>query len=95
MKTGIRPFTRELRKQGFEFCFRDRSGGAACTEFAKREGDRELRVQFWDEGPHRVSHGTYGQYGLRQTTEPTSFSTVPEMLAAIKLEWTRPSTLVA
>jgi|SRR5882724_49108 len=87
----IRPFTSVLRKQGFEFCWCDRSGGCKTTQFAKREGDRELHVQFWGDGPHRVSHGTYGQHGLRETTEPTSFSTVAEMLLALKLEWARPS----
>lgn len=95
-KSTIRPFTVQLRKQGFEFCFCDRSGGCKVTQFAKRQGDRELHVQFWDDGPHRVSHGTYsklgnGREGLRETTTPTSFATVAEMLQAVEAEWTRPS----
>lgn len=92
----IRPFTRELRKQGFEFEFRDRGGGTTVTQFRKRQGDRMLHVQFWASGKHRVSHGTVtklpnGQEGMRETTTPTDFTTVDQMLKAIELEWTRPS----
>lgn len=95
-KTTIRPFTTQLRKQGFEFCFCDRGGGCKVTEFSKRQGDRQLRVQFWGDGEHRVSHSTYsdlgnGIEGLRGATEPTDFTTVAEMLEAIAAEWTRPS----
>lgn len=95
----VRPFCRELRKLDFEFCFRDRGGGATVTQFAKREGDRELHVQLWGGGAHRVSHGTYvklpgGREGLHETTLPTDFRTVPEMLEAIALEWKRPSTVI-
>lgn len=88
----LRPFTTVLRKQGFEFHFRDRSGGNSCTQFTKRQGDRQLRVQLWGDGKHRVSHGIYGKHGLRETTLPTDFSTVAEMIAAIEHEWTRPTT---
>jgi hypothetical protein len=80
---------------GFEFCFCDRSGGTIVTEFAKREGDRQLRVQFWKDGHHRVSHGSYGEHGLHETTPPTDFETVPDMLKALAFEWSRPSTKVA
>lgn len=66
------------------------------TELSKRVGDRELHVQLWGDGQHRVSHGTYqklpnGREGLSGTTEPTSFSTVTEMLDALAHEWRRPS----
>ena len=88
----LRPFTTELRKQGFELAFRDRGGGTTCTQFVKRQGDRELHVQLWAHGLCRVSHGTHGPLGLRQTTEPTEFETVGEMRLAIQLEWIRPST---
>jgi hypothetical protein len=96
---AIRPFTRELRKAGFIFEFRDRSGGAEVTEFSKRQGDRKLRVQLWKDGAHRVSHSTItkldgGLEGENGTTIPTDFRTVPEMLLAIELEWVRPSTPV-
>ena len=93
----IRPFTNELRKQGFQLDYRDRSGGTTVTEFKMRKGDREVRVQFWADGKHRASHGTYrtlknGVEGYRETTMPTNFRTVPEMLKAVEREWTRPST---
>ena len=96
---AIRPFTRELRKLGFVFEFRDRSGGAEVTEFSKRQGDRKLRVQLWKGGGHRVSHATItkldgGLEGEHATTLPTEFRTVSEMLKAIELEWSRPSTPV-
>lgn len=91
-KVNIRPFTRELRKQGFDFEWRDRSGGTECTQFTKRQGDRRLRVQFWKDGNHRVSHGTYSsEHCYSETTLPTSFKTVEGMLAAVAAEWTRPS----
>lgn len=96
MAETLRPFTRELRKRGFEFCYRDRSGGTTVTEFYARKGDRFLRVQFWGDGKHRVSHGTHtklsnGTEGAHSTTPPTNFETVPTMLAAIEHEWVRPS----
>lgn len=95
----IRPFTRELRRQGFVFCYRDRGGGCVVTEFAKRQGDRTVRVQFWDHDqakPHRVSHETHsalpgGGEGTRATTLPVYFGDVPEMLLVILAEWKRPS----
>jgi hypothetical protein len=98
MVDTLRPFTRELRKQGFGFRFRDRSGGTTVTEFSHHRGDRGLRVQLWGTGKHRVSHGTYHRINgidcLHETTPPTDFETLPEMLAAIELEWRRPSTIV-
>lgn len=89
----IRPFTTALRKDGFEFCWCDRSGGTKVTQFSKRVGDRELHVQFWDDGHHRVSHGTHGEHGLHETTEPTDFRTVEEMRIAVAFEWRRVSAL--
>jgi hypothetical protein len=88
---SIRPFTRELRKLGFELDFRDRSGGTVCTQFKLRKGDRELHVQFWADGHHRVAHGTHGLHGLHECTPPTEFETVPHMLTAIDYEWIRAS----
>lgn len=93
----IRPFTRELRKQGFEFCYCDRGGGDKVTEFAKRQGDRTVKVQFWRSGLYRASHGTHSQLpsgheGCCETTRPAIFKTVPEMLKVVEAEWSRPST---
>jgi len=87
----IRPFTRALRAQGFELEFRDRSGGTTVTQFKRRAGLRELHVQLWGSGYHRVSHGTHTRYGLHECTTPTEFKTVPEMILAIKYEWLRAS----
>jgi hypothetical protein len=87
----LRPFTSELRRQGFDLEFRQRGGGTTVTQFEKRIGDRGLHVQLWADSGHRVSHGTYSKHGLHETTKPTGFATVEEMKAAIEFEWTRPS----
>lgn len=94
----IRPFTHVLRKNGFELDFRSRSGGTTVTQFKKRSGNRELHVQLWADGNHRVSHGTYskinGRDCLHETTRPTDFKTVAKMKAALVFEWNRSSTKV-
>lgn len=88
----LRPYTTVLRRAGFQFGYRSRAGDCHVTEFWKREGDRELKVQLWADGKHRVSHGIHGKHGLRQSDTPTDFETVADMECAIKREWTRPTT---
>ena len=95
----IRPFTRELRKLGFEYCYCTRHQGEKTTEFAKRDGNRTVRVQFWSRGLYRVTHADHlplpnGRESVTETTPPTVFTTVAKMLAAVQAEWTRPSGLL-
>ncbi len=92
----LRPFTRKLREMGFTLDFRDRSGGTTVTQFIKRDEDRELHVQLWANGSHRVTHGSYkvinGHDCLHETTLPSDFTTLEGMKYAILYEWIRPST---
>lgn len=92
----LRPFTRELRRLGFERQYRQRHQDGDVTEFRATRGDRFVTVQLWSDGSHRAAHGTRtglesGIIGEHETTCPTNFRDVQGMLRAIAYEWARPS----
>jgi hypothetical protein len=71
----------ELRHYLAKRTFCDNS--VVCYEFTV--GDRQIDLQLWNDGNHRVSHFLRG----RMSTVPTDFKTVEEMKAAIQRELTR------
>ena len=92
----IRQYCAALRMDGFTLQFRDRSGGTTVTQFAKRIGNRQVKVQLWANGGHRASHGTYKRINgcdcLSETTMPTDFTSLGGMRTTILREFKRPST---
>lgn len=75
-----------LRKLGFKKVWHTTSGGQATTQYDKRLADgRELHVQIWADGGHRVSHSFNGC----SDTTPTDFRLKPQMSDAIDKESTR------
>lgn len=88
----IRQFCAALRKDGFTMLYRDRSGGCTVTEFEKRSTDRKVSVQLWGDGKHRASHMRRINNDDRRwcgKTEPTDFTTLDGMSAAITFEFAR------
>lgn len=85
---NIRPFTEALRKhnKAWTRTFESRAGGNRVVIYSLTLNKiRELRLQLWEDGKHRISHSIKG----RTTTTPTEFETVQEMLLAIKVETLR------
>jgi hypothetical protein len=92
----VRPYARVLREQGFkcDYVYSGSQHNHSVRCFEKTESARQLTVQLWGDGKHRVSHAAVGKHGPHSTTTPTSFFTVAEMKLAILYEWVRPSTPV-
>lgn len=92
MRDRERPaIIRALRKHGFA---RDGGPKQEPLVFKKRLGDREVEVQLWGDGYHRVSHMVFkphpsGLEGGRMSTPPTEFGTVVTLFHAIGIELTR------
>lgn len=91
-----REILREARNLGFvDDGAPDRSLGVTYLICAR--GKRRLSLQIWNDGRHRVSHGTatyrghQGFLGFRETTEPTNFYDLVGMYRAIAFEWQRAS----
>lgn len=83
---NIRPYTNALRAQGGWIADGDSNGGGQrVVSFKKLIGLRELRLQLWEDGRHRVSHA----YAGNETTYPTAFHDVEGMAAAIATETAR------
>lgn len=82
---GIRPFTDALRIIGFTKIWDSRAGGQRTIQYRKHIQDRDLIVQLWGDGNHRITHE------LRECsdTTPTDFRTLPQMHRAITRESTR------
>lgn len=89
------PFARALSAAGFK-----RDGRSTDPLlYVLTVGDRELDVQLWSDGGHRVSHSVISELpgrparapflGKTMTTTPTDFRTVPQMFAAILRELSR------
>lgn len=90
-KTGIRPFTDVLRKQGgWILEYDSAAGGMRCRTYSKVIGERKIDIQFWSDGNHRVSHWIgITPHGGRMCTLPTDFEDIEGMLRAIDIELTR------
>jgi len=92
-----RRLLREARNLGFVDDGKpDRSGGNAVHSLQCTRGIRRLSLQIWNDGKHRVSHGTVTWrngvvIGHRERTEPTGFTDLIGMYRAIAFEWQRPS----
>jgi hypothetical protein len=90
-KSPFAIFAIELRKLGFFKAWNSTAGGMRCTLWTRTTPDaptlgyRQLRVQIWADGHHRVSHGINN----RETTEPTDFETVAGLHTAVAHEMTR------
>ena len=86
--TSLVAFTRELHRLGFRRDGRTRDP----LLYVKRVHFRELDLQLWRDGRHRVSHFLVNPrhpYRKRSTTHPTSFTDVPGMKRAIRRELAR------
>ena len=82
---NIRPYTNALcqKKAFWVFDFDSRAGGVRVVQIRYVvSGERNLHIQPWDDGNHRVSM----EYRGRQATLPTSFTDVEDMLKAIQFE---------
>lgn len=89
------PFARALSACGF----RRRDAGRDPLIYSRIIRDRELEVQLWKDGGHRVSHYVIREIpgrpaeppflGRCMTTHPTDFRTVAAMHAAILAELSR------
>jgi hypothetical protein len=81
VKAQAKSCQKQLRKMGFKRgrCFKD------CVIYSKTYRSREIIVQFWSDGYHRVSHWLNN----RMSTTPTEFVGVVTMLQSIIVELTR------
>ena len=78
-----------LRKRGFKKDWDSRAGGIRIAGWTKHAGEREVRVQIWADGNHRVSHSIRN----RATTHPTQFNDEASMDDALSWEENRRDNL--
>lgn len=87
-----RELLREARNLGFTDLYQGR-GEPRQLECIR--GVRFLTIQIWNDGLHRVTHGTItkieGQplFGRHETALPTGFDSLATMYRAIAFEWAR------
>ena len=87
---NLRPFFSALRKVGFELEWDSRAGGVRTIQWLRQENERRIIiVQLWGDGRHRVTHSI----GRRETTIPTDFIDVAQMVEAIEVERSRTDNL--
>jgi len=88
-------FAPELRRLGFRKAWSSRAGGGRVDEWSRTDPDaatlgyRQLSVQLWEDGHHRISHAINN----RATTEPTGFDTIEALHVALERETTRMDNL--
>jgi hypothetical protein len=84
--TNFRLFIAALKKDGFAKRWDDRSKvNGRVAEYFKVVGERDVGVQLWSDGGHRVSH----MLGGRMSTPPTPFADIDGMRAAVQHELRR------
>lgn len=91
-KVSLKEFITVLKNEGWEseFDFDKRSKYSLRTvEYKKTIDGRDVRVQLWGDGKHRVSHYFNNGKYTSMSTVPTDFLTVDQMHEAIKIELTR------
>lgn len=93
--TDRRKMFAEARNLGFVDVYFDKAtkGSPSVCEMRAQQGTRFLRIQFWGNGKHRVSHGLIGEYGdfsdIKINSTPTDFHDLMSMCRAIAFEWQR------